>query len=299
MRVLRALAPGKVNLALLLGPTRSDGRHVLITVLESLSLADELTLVTDADIARDEVHCPGVEGENLVAAALHALRERGWDAPAVRIEIVKRVPLAAGMGGGSADAAATLRLAQAIAPGRPEEISEIAAVLGADVPSQLAPGLTLATGAGEMVAPLAPLATHVWVIVPQPATLATAEVYREADRLRLPRSEPDLRTRGRALESALVPETRLDGGLLVNDLEAAALSLHPPIGAALAALRRAEVDHAMLCGSGPTVAGLLWGEQALHRARAVVEALTAGGHAPVIAQPVTAAFGVPQPVSAP
>src|ERR1700680_4715174 len=91
---LAALAPGKVNLCLFLGPLREDGRHELVTLLESVSLADELTLESDAE--HDCVVCPGVEGPNLVADALAGLRARGWDAPPVRIEIVKRIPVAAG-----------------------------------------------------------------------------------------------------------------------------------------------------------------------------------------------------------
>ena len=146
---LRALAPGKVNLTLCLGPTRADGRHELVTLVESLSLADELVLdtVEEAGVA-DEVVCPGVEGENLVARAIAALRERGWDGPPVRIEVHKRIPVAAGLGGGSADAAAALRMAVELAPGRPEEVMTIAAALGADVPSQVVPGLVLGTARG-------------------------------------------------------------------------------------------------------------------------------------------------------
>ena len=128
---LRALAPGKVNLALFLGPTRDDGRHELVTLLESLSLADELvleTLESAPAMAQDEVVCPGIEGENLVARALAALRKRGWDAAPVRIDVDKRIPVAAGMGGGSADAAAALRMAVELAPGRPEEVMTLAAI---------------------------------------------------------------------------------------------------------------------------------------------------------------------------
>lgn len=298
MTVLRARAPGKVNLGLLLGPLRSDGRHELVTVLESVSLADQLTLSTGAHIAADEVSCPGVEGENLVSAALRALRDRGWAAPPVRIEIVKRIPVAAGMGGGSADAAAALRLAQAIAPGTAEEIVEIAAGLGADVPSQLAPGLTLGTGAGDLVSPLGPLTRHAYVILPQPGALATAAVYQEADRLGLPRGEAELQDGGRALQAALGRQAPLEAELLVNDLEAAAISLHPPIGEALVALSAAGADHSLLCGSGPTVAGILWGERAVARAQSVAGALARRAPAPLLALPVDAAYGAPETASA-
>ncbi len=93
--------------------TREDGRHELVTLIESVSVADELELTSvGSALADDEVVCAGVEGPNLVSPRRsRALRDRGWDAPPVRIEIVKRIPVAAGMGGGSADAAAALRLA--------------------------------------------------------------------------------------------------------------------------------------------------------------------------------------------
>ena len=101
-------APAKLNLGLYLGRARPDGLHELCSLFEPLALADLLRI---EEAERDEVICPGVEGENLAARALAALRERGWDVPPLRIEIEKRTPVAAGLGGGSADAAAVLRLA--------------------------------------------------------------------------------------------------------------------------------------------------------------------------------------------
>ena len=134
---LRARAPGKVNLCLFVGEPREDGLHPLVSVVQALSLADELTLEPGAGDA-DEVVCPGVEGPNLAARALALFREAtGWDAPPQRLTIDKRIPVAAGMGGGSSDAAATLRLA-AHAAGRPVP-AELAPRLGADVASLAAP----------------------------------------------------------------------------------------------------------------------------------------------------------------
>jgi 4-diphosphocytidyl-2-C-methyl-D-erythritol kinase len=287
---LRALAPGKVNLCLFLGEPRDDGRHELVTLLQSVSLADELTLSTVDRDGDDAVDCPGVAGENLVSAALAGLRARGWDAPAVRIEIDKRVPVAAGMGGGSADAAAALRLALELAPGRPEEVASLAASLGADVPSQLVPGLVLGTGAGEIVEPYEPLAAYDLVIVPSASSLSTADVYREADRLGLPRAAADMQRRRAELRSALHPDARLPDELLVNDLEPAALSLCPAISAALDAVRDTGADRALVCGSGPTVAGLFW-----DRGRAEAAAASLGERFPgtVAASPVGVGFGMP------
>src|SRR5436190_13458642 len=114
-------------------------------------MADENEI---SEASSDEVLCPKVEGENLAAQALSALREHGWQSPPLRLEIEKRIPVAAGLGGGSADAAAVLRLARDLAlEGRAEipDLTEIGAELGADVPSQLTPSLSLVQGAGERV----------------------------------------------------------------------------------------------------------------------------------------------------
>ncbi|HEY2159751.1 MAG TPA: hypothetical protein VGH24_00455 [Solirubrobacteraceae bacterium] len=265
---MKELAFGKVNLCLVLGPLRDDGRHELVTLIESVSLADELS-ITVAD--SDEVVCDGVDGDNLVAKALRSLRSSGWDGPPLRVEIRKRVPVAAGMGGGSADAAAILRVAERLAP--VPAIASIAAGLGADVPSQLEPGLSLGTGAGDEVHARPPLAPHALVIVPSPHRLSTADVYAEADRLGLPRSQEDLALRVRELESALGPGALLRPELTVNDLEPAAVSLCPDVALALEQVRRAGTDLAFVCGSGPTVAGLCWGEDAPGRAADIARTL--------------------------
>jgi 4-diphosphocytidyl-2-C-methyl-D-erythritol kinase len=291
---LRALAPAKINLALFLGPVREDGRHELVTLFESISLADELVLETRGpDDGVDGVSCPGVAGPNLVASALSELRTRGWDGPPVQIEIDKRIPVAAGLGGGSADAAAALRLAAELAPGRPEEVMDVAASLGADVPSQVVPGLSLGTGAGEMVEPFGPLAPHAVLVLPADGELRTPDVYREADRLGLPRPLGVLREHYQRLVGALEASARLPRELIVNDLEPAALSLCPSIAAALDAVRAAGADHALVCGSGPTVAGLFWGADGTERAATAARSLSEQFVGAVAAEPVGAEFGLP------
>ncbi len=264
--MLRALAPGKVNLCLFLGGVRaSDGRHELVSLLESVSLADELTLApAEAGARADEVLCPGVEGPNLAGEALAAYRAAsGWDASPVCLRITKRVPVAAGMGGGSGDAAAALRLA-AHAAGRPGDplLAELAPRLGADVPSQLLPGAALMLGAGERVEPLEPRAAHALLILPSSERLATAAVYREADRLGLPRDPGGFAERETALRAALAAGDALPPAeLLVNDLEPAARSLCPSVSLALEAARAAGAAHALISGSGPTVFGLFPGAE--------------------------------------
>ena len=276
---LRTRAPGKVNLCLFVGELREDGLHPLVSVVQALSLADELTLEPAPVGAReDEVVCVGVEGPNLAARALALYREAsGWDAPPQRLTIDKRVPVAAGMGGGSSDAAAALRLAAqaAGAPGDPRAAA-LAPRLGADVASLLRPGRVLMTGAGEHVEPLPPPPPLGVLVLPVDAALSTPAVYREADRLGLARPPAELAEwDARVREGAWTPH---------NDLQDAAHSLCPAIGAALAAARAAGADHVIVSGSGPTVAGLFAGPEGLARAGAAAD--TCGWPRALAAEPV-------------
>ena len=292
---LFARAPGKVNLSLFVGSRRSDGRHELVTLIESVSLADELELITRV-LLDDEVVCPGVEEPNIVSRALAGLRDRGWDAPRVQVTIRKQIPIAGGMGGGSADAAAVLRMAARLARIDDSALAELAAELGSDVPSQLTPGLVLGTGAGDEVELREPLATHAFVIVPLPHHLSTASVYAEADRLGLRNDELEFAARLPDLWSSLSPGHRLPARLLVNDLEPAAMSLCPDIEPALAAVREAGADHAFVSGSGPTVAGLFWdvsGGEGRVRAPAAAAALAPRYPGACCAVPVALDFGFP------
>jgi 4-diphosphocytidyl-2-C-methyl-D-erythritol kinase len=292
MTKLTALAPAKVNLCLLLGGTRADGRHELVTVFESISLADRLELSVLAE-GPDHVVCPGVDGTNLVSAALAGLRAAGWGGPPLLIEIGKQTPVAAGLGGGSADAAAALRLAGELEPIAGLRMAELAASLGADVAGQLVPGVSLGTGAGEVVERLPWPASHAFLILPAAASLSTAEVYREADRMALPRSAEELAGLERDVRAAMSPGARLPAALLANDLAPAAISLHPPIEQALDDARYAGAEHAMVCGSGPTVAGLYWGEGAPARAAAGVAALKGRYPGACAVVPVDESAGIP------
>jgi 4-diphosphocytidyl-2-C-methyl-D-erythritol kinase len=248
---MRILAPAKLNLCLFLGTRREDGLHSLCSLFEPLALADPIEVSTSD---RDEVLCTGVEGENLAARALAALRDRGWERPPLRIEIEKRIPVGAGMGGGSADAAAILRLAAGEVGG----LQTLAAELGADVPAQLVPSLSLVQGAGERIERLPAPLPHAVVLLPGGGGLGTADVFAEADRLGLGREREELdglaaRLR-RVAGAGASPLSYVD--LLANDLEPAARSLRPDIGDALDALRDAGAPQAMLTGSGPTAFAL-------------------------------------------
>jgi 4-diphosphocytidyl-2-C-methyl-D-erythritol kinase len=284
------LAPAKINLCLFLGPTRADGRHELVTLFDSIGLADELEVV-GAD--RDEVVCEGVAGPNLVADALAALRAAGWDAPPVRVRIHKRIPVAAGMGGGSADAAAMLRLAPRLAPVAVPVLARIAARLGADVPAQLHPGPSLGTGAGDVVAAVSPLPPYGVLVLPQPFALSTADVYGEADRLGLARPAAELAARRSELAAALPAVVPPE--LIVNDLARAALSLRPQIAAALDRARDAGADQAIVCGSGPTSIGIFWGADGGDRARDAATRLASAHPGAGAAIPVVKGVRAPMP----
>jgi len=288
---LVALAPGKINLCLFLGGIRADGRHQLVTLFQPVSLADEVELETIAGRGADVVECHGVIGPNIAERALAELRAGGWAGPRVRIRIAKRIPVAAGMAGGSADAAAVLRLAGAVEPPPSAGLAaEIATALGADVPSQLMAGPALGTGAGEIVVAVPARAPHAALILPSTEQLSTPAVFAEADRLGLPRSSAELADRRRALETALASAPELPAELLVNDLAPAARSLCRSIDGALDLARALGADDVIVCGSGPTVAGLFWGGEGAARARSAAAAALDRNPAAVAAVPVDAGF---------
>jgi 4-diphosphocytidyl-2-C-methyl-D-erythritol kinase len=275
---LVARAPGKVNLSLFVGAPRADGLHPLVSVVQSVSLADELTL-SPAEGDADEVVCAGIDGPNLAARALALFREAtGWSGPPQRLEIVKQVPVAAGMGGGSADAAATLRLAAHAVGGAPAALlHELAVALGADVPSQLNPGRVLMTGAGERVERLADPDPFGLVIVRSPHALSTPEVYAEFDRRDGARADDELAAREAEARAGEPPPP-------ANDLQEAARALCPAIDAVIRAVARTGAEYTLVSGSGPTVFGVF---EDVERARVAARAIPGA----VAAEPVTAAFG--------
>jgi 4-diphosphocytidyl-2-C-methyl-D-erythritol kinase len=271
---LTTRAPGKVNLCLFVGPPRADGLHPLVSVVQPVSLADELTLAPGA--GEDRVVCPGVEGENLALAALREFRAAtGWDGPPQTLTIVKRVPVAAGMGGGSADAAAALRLASAAAGA--DIPAGLAMRLGADVPALLHPGRVLMAGAGERVERL-PGGGGALVVVPLEAALATAAVYRAFDELGGARAGEELAELEVAVRAGALPA--------VNDLQRAAMRLCPQIAPALEALACAGALDPLVSGSGPTVFGL-----APDAERAAAHMRQAGYEKAEAVVPVTEEFG--------
>ncbi|MCB0870213.1 MAG: 4-(cytidine 5'-diphospho)-2-C-methyl-D-erythritol kinase [Solirubrobacterales bacterium] len=252
---LELAAPAKLNLCLYLGPRRKDGLHELTSIFEPLTLQDEILVSGGGPEALvDQVICPGVPGENLVTRAIRMMRSEGWSPPMLKVEIEKRIPVQAGLGGGSADAAAILRLGV----GEVEDLAGLALLLGADVPSQLNPKPLLVEGVGQKLTTLPPPAEHWLVLLPFERGLSTRAVFDEADRMKLGRSQEEideLSARLWAVATNAVSPLAYPA-LLVNDLEPAALALMPEIGLAKQRLSSAGAEFTGMTGTGPTVFGL-------------------------------------------
>jgi 4-diphosphocytidyl-2-C-methyl-D-erythritol kinase len=252
--VVRELAYAKLNLVLHVGEPREDGLHPLCSLVASIELADEVT-AEPSESGHDSVDCRGVPGDNLAARALAEFRSRAGTEvlQPVALTIYKHIPVAAGLGGGSADAAAALRIANRLAgdPLEHQELMRLAAGLGSDVPALLDPRHAFVHGVGERVEALAlpPLAV---VLIPDADGLSTAAVYAELDRLRGWRSDLQPSSLRRLAGS---DPTELAAGLQ-NDLQPAALSLRPDLLDRLDALDAAGALGSAVSGSGPTCFGL-------------------------------------------
>ncbi len=252
--------PAKVNLYLAVGPLRDDGYHDLMTVFQALSLYDEVRVspatelrVTTTGEGAAEVPA---DGTNLAARAVTEVARRAGRSPRVAIDVTKRIPVAGGMAGGSADAAGALVGVVnlwGLDLDRDQQ-SEIAAGLGSDVPFALHGGTALGTGRGEQLMPILARGEFHWVLALSKTGLSTPAVYRELDRLRHTRSETDIEIdRPDALMAALTSgDPRVVAPLLRNDLQAAALSLQPALRRTLRAGVDAGALNGIVSGSGPT-----------------------------------------------
>ena len=299
--------PAKVNLQLSVGPRRDDGYHDLVTVFHAVSLFDEVSVRpanrTSVRVTGQDAASVPVGRANLAARAARALADvlgsRGQSA--VRIEIRKRIPVSAGLAGGSADAAATLVACNELwGTGLTHsELGDVAAGVGSDVPFALLGGTAVGQGRGERLTAALAAGTYHWVLAFAAGGLSTPEVYAACDRLRTARVA---RTGGAgAAEAAgpgdsaddppreLVPDPALStelmaalrsgdpgavGPLLSNDLQPAALSLRPDLRLALTAGRDFGALGAVVSGSGPTCAFLAANAD---QARELAVALTSAG----------------------
>ncbi|PVG80995.1 4-(cytidine 5'-diphospho)-2-C-methyl-D-erythritol kinase [Nocardioides gansuensis] len=253
-------APAKINLHLGVGAPREDGFHPLDTVYQALRLSDDVTVsaaseLTTSLVAADHIDGPSVPlgTDNIVARAATLLAARLGREPQAALHIAKQIPVAGGMAGGSADAAAALRALDRLwAADLPETaLLELAAELGSDVPFALVGGTARGRGRGELVEPVVDPATWSWVVVPSTTGLSTPSVYRHFDAL-----FPDAPAEPVGAEPLLAAIASGDpaqlGCALHNDLQAPAVDLRPELGELIA---RGEAEGALrglVSGSGPT-----------------------------------------------
>ncbi len=301
--------PAKVNLQLAVGPRREDGFHDLVNVFHAVSLFDEVTVKRASPcrqspsegVGRDDP--PGepeesafagmsvggdlgshlsrvpLDSSNLAARAVNLLAERTGRGFPVTVHLDKDIPVAGGMAGGSADAAAALlacdRLWGCDLPAG--VLTEYAADLGSDVPFALLGATAVGRGRGEILRPLPSPGRFRWVFALSPRGLSTAEVFAEYDRVRPDAPEPRLDD---ALVDALAEGDPVAlGAALTNDLQDAALSLLPELGRTLRTGTDEGALGALVSGSGPTCAFLVGGDddEATERETAVVAALESSG----------------------
>ncbi|MDK0519980.1 4-(cytidine 5'-diphospho)-2-C-methyl-D-erythritol kinase [Streptomyces sp. ML-6] len=272
--------PAKVNVQLAVGAPRPDGFHDLANVFLAVGLYDEVT-VTPADGLR--ITCSGpdaaqvpLDATNLAARAAIELAERHGIAPDVHIHIAKDIPVAGGMAGGSADGAAALLACDALwgTGATREELLDICARLGSDVPFSLVGDAALGTGRGEKLTPIEVGGTFHWVFAVADGGLSTPAVYGEFDRLTAGTDVPAPVASPALLAALRSGDTTALAGALSNDLQPAALSLRPSLADTLAAGTGAGALAALVSGSGPTTAFLTADEES---ARKVADALTASG----------------------
>jgi 4-diphosphocytidyl-2-C-methyl-D-erythritol kinase len=287
--------PAKINLHLAVGPVRPDGYHELVTVFQAISLYDELTAtparaLTLAIAGEGAEELPADE-RNLAWRAAQLLATRAGVDAAVHLDISKAIPVAAGLAGGSADAAAALVACDALwGTGlERDELLELAAQLGADVAFGLVGGTALGTGRGERLTPVLAGGRWHWVLAIAHDGLATPAVYRELDRMRAAAAVPT--DPAAAGASGLINALRAQdpeqlGKLLANDLQPAALSLRPPLRTTLRSGVELGALGALVSGSGPTCALLARSEEHAVRLAAALAGAGVCRTVKVVAGPV-------------
>lgn len=270
VRSVTATAPGKINLCLRVGALRDDGYHDLATVFQAVSLVEEVTATPSAGFTCafsgpiDVSHVP-LSDDNLVIRAARAIAAASGYDGGVHLEVIKRVPIAGGMGGGSADAAAALVAVDALWQTHlgKDALMSIAADLGSDVPFSMVGGTAIGLGRGEELSPVLATGHFEWVLVPSDHGLSTPTVYRELDRHRDEHrldiapiaASPDVETP--LLQALRGGDPQLLADYLVNDLQVAALHLQPELGATLEFGESHGALAGIVSGSGPTTAFLM------------------------------------------
>ena len=262
-RTIVVRAPAKINLSLAIGPLRGDGFHDVATVFHAIDLYDSVTVSSCAPDEREvTVKMEGVAGyvpadsSNLAWQAAQALATRLGRTPDVRIAIDKRIPVAAGLAGGSADAAATLVACNELWDANlgADELAEVAAGLGSDVAFALYGGSMLGVGRGEQLSPVLGGANLRWVAAVSDDGLQTGQVYSRLDDLRADQLISHVGTDACAplLTALAAGDAEAVGDALSNDLQAAAISLRPSLAKTLEVGSSAGALGALVSGSGPT-----------------------------------------------
>jgi 4-diphosphocytidyl-2-C-methyl-D-erythritol kinase len=254
--------PAKVNLELLVGPCREDGYHSLATVYQAVSLYDDVTVaVADAwgvTVSGPMAGLVPPGADNIALQAALLLHDR-YDGDPVHVTIRKGIPVAGGMAGGSADAAATLVALDhlwELGLDR-DELEEVAADLGSDVPFLIAGGTAVGSGRGEMLAPVLARGSYHWVFALAEEGLSTPAVYAECDRLRGDADVPEPVANPALMAALRTGDPRELAPRLANDLQDAAISLRPGLGEVLASGMEYGALGGVVSGSGPTVAFLV------------------------------------------
>jgi 4-diphosphocytidyl-2-C-methyl-D-erythritol kinase len=303
LQSVTARVPAKINLELMVGPRRPDGFHHLATVFQAVGLHDDVTVEPAPDwgitINGPYADLVPVDGTNLAMRAARLLAtEAGVDVP-VHITIDKDIPVAAGMAGGSADAAGALLACDALwgVWSSKAALDELAAQLGSDVPFALLGGTAMGSGRGDRLAPVLGRGRYTWVLALSDVGLSTPQVYAECDRLRSGRRVPEPAPSASMMTALRSGDPESLGLALSNDLQPAALSLQPRLDEVLSTGMDNGALGGIISGSGPTVAFLVSDTE---RSLDLAVALTASGAAPAVkravgpvrgAQIVTAASG--------
>ena len=255
-------APAKINLGLSVGGPRVDGFHDVATAYHAISLQDELVAAASEELSVAVTTADGIplddvpqDRSNLAVAAALALAERARVEPLVRLHITKSIPVAGGMAGGSADAAAALVACDALWQTglSRSELGELAAALGSDVPFSLVGGTALGTGRGEVLTPVLARGRFHWVVAIADGGLSTPAVYAECDRLRDGIPVPEPRVADALMAALRTGDADALGAALHNDLQDAACSLRPPLRETLQTGAQAGALGSLVSGSGPSV----------------------------------------------
>lgn len=262
--------PAKVNLQLSVGPREADGFHNLVTVFQAISIYDDVTVTKTASgsgitiaITGDHTHGVPADATNLAAKAAALIADEYEFAADIHIEVNKSIPVAGGMAGGSADAAAVivgLNELFNLEMSR-EEMLEFGSQLGSDVPFMITGGTAIGQGRGDQLTAALSRGTYHWVLALSTVGLSTPAVYQECDRLRAGLDIAAPQTSDALMQSLLAADPKAVGQALQNDLQSAACSLRPALTLVLDVGEEYGALGAIVSGSGPTVAFLVADEE--------------------------------------